>query len=491
MWKELTEEDRERFLALLAFPEKELLLSFLRKFSQREDLFLVGGAVRDFLVGKAIHDLDIAVKYEPEALQTFLAKALNYTSVPLSPEFGIFRLSKGAFTLDLTLYRGEDIKEDLRERDFTFNAIAIPLKALFEGPFRLYDPFRGEKDLREGLIRALGEKNIKDDPLRILRGYRFLAQGYGSLTAETRAIFRKHREGLRQVAPERISMELKYILLTPQAGFSFAEMQKDGVLEILFPEITPCIGLPQPSFHHLDVFEHGLEALRQADILLINPGKHLSLEEEPHFLKEEDFILAVKLGSFFHDLGKGYTYGETEERITFYGHEKVGAELWEKRAKALRFKGEIIERVKRLIQNHMRPCHLLREWEEGKLSLRAKRNLIKDQPNIYELWLVALADSLASKGPDKEPDYEEKLNAFFKELIAFQKELERVEKRERLLTGKDLISLGFSPSPLFKKILEEIELKTLSGEIKTKDEAITYVMENYGAGFRGTEEKAT
>ncbi|MFN3922016.1 MAG: hypothetical protein ACK4K4_06420, partial [Caldimicrobium sp.] len=168
-----------------------------------------------------------------------------------------------------------------------------------------------------------------------------------------------------------------------------------------------------------------------------------------------------------------------EDKITFYGHEKIGSSLWKERAKRLRFKNEIIERVYTLIGCHMRPCHLLKEWEKGTLSLRAKRNLIKDCPNLLELWIVALADSYASKGIDKEPDYEEKLNSFFKELFIFREEMERVEKKERLLTGKDLIALGFTPGPHFKTILEEVELRTMEGGIKTKEEAIAYVLKNF------------
>lgn len=477
---ELTEKERALFIELLNFPEKERLLTCLRKFSQREDLFIVGGAVRDFLLRKGISDLDIAVKYDPYGLQQYLARSLSFSPVSLSEEFGIYRLAKGRYTLDLTLYRGETIEEDLRERDFTFNALAIPLKSLFEGPFSILDPFQGYADLQRGIIRALGEENIKDDPLRILRGYRFFAQGYGSLEAQTRRYFQLHCQKLPSIAPERLSMELKYILVSDKAYSAFKAMDEDGVLEVILPELSPTKGLPQPSFHHLDVFSHSLEALKWAEVLLREPEKYLGLKEIPSLFKEEDFIIAVKLGSFLHDLGKGYTYGESEERITFYGHESRGAELWLERARALRFKNEIAQWVFSLIKNHMRPCHLLKEWEGKTLSTRAKRNLLKAHPELFSLWIVAMADSLASKGPDKEKDYEERLKAFFQDLRKFQLDLERVEKREKLLTGKDLIALGFKPGPLFREILEEVEIRVVEGRLKSKAEATAYVLERYG-----------
>lgn len=268
---ELSEKDKALFIELLTFPEKDRLLSQLRKFSHREDLFIVGGAVRDFLLSKRITDLDIAVKYDIYNLYQYLAEVLSFSPVPLSEEFGIYRLAKGGYTLDLTLYRGETIEEDLRERDFTFNAMAIPLEGLFEGPFYLYDPFYGYSDLQKGIIRALGEENIKKDPLRILRGYRFYALNYGYLEEKTRVYFQNQAQKLLLIAPERLSMELKYILISDKAYLAFKAMDEDRVLEILFPEIIPAKGLPQPSFHHLDVFAHSLEALKWSEIILKEP----------------------------------------------------------------------------------------------------------------------------------------------------------------------------------------------------------------------------
>ncbi|MCS7200008.1 MAG: HD domain-containing protein [Caldimicrobium sp.] len=479
MWVEQGVEKRELFLELLDFPRKHLLLTALREISEQEHIYVVGGALRDLFYQKKILDLDLAVKENPEKVAEYLAKKTGYSLVLLSEEFGIYRLSKDRHTVDITEYRGQSLEEDLAKRDFTINSIALPLRALFEGPFLLYDPIGGLKDLSLRQIRTYREENLIEDPLRILRGYRLYAQGYGDITNQTRAYFRRYKGFIIHVAPERLSMELKFILLTTQASLAFRLMDEDGVLEELFPEIKPSRGMPQPSFHHLDVLSHNLTTLEAGEKILNNPKHYLSLQEAPSLFEEEDFVLTVKLACFFHDLGKGYTFAESGERITFYGHEREGAKLWESRALSLRFKTEIIERVARLIRNHMRPCLLLKEWEEGKLSLRAKRNLIKDQPNFYELWIVSLADSLASKGPDKEPDYEEKLNKFFHELLQFQRDLERVEKRERILTGKDLIQLGFKPGPLFKTILEDVELKVLEGEIRDRESALAYVLENY------------
>ena len=478
-----SEELCKRFSELLVLKEKEknFVLSFLRKFSRREDLFLVGGCVRALFTGERIKDIDIAVKEDIVKLADFGSRYLRFTLVPLSHKFGIYRLAKGDFSIDFTLFRGETIEEDLFKRDFTINAIACPVRCLFEGSVRFVDPLGGIEDLKKGIIKAIAEENIEEDPLRILRGYRFFAQDLGKLEEKTREYFKKHAKRLILCARERILYELSLILLSEKSYETFRMMEEDKVLEVIFPYLEECKGVEQPSFHHLDVFGHLMESLKWAEEILKEPEKYLgiSLKEKR---EDKDFIMGVKLASFFHDLGKARTYKEDEKkgRITFYQHEKVSALLFEEMAEELRFKNELIEFVINLIRNHMRPFHLLNEREKGKLTVRAKRNLIKDVKSLEGLFVVAMADSLASQGPDKEPDYEEKLKEFFHELLRFKNEFEKEVRVKRIITGHDLIALGFKPGPIFKKILQDVEVKFLEKKIRSKEEALEYVKEKYG-----------
>ena len=254
------------------------------------------------------------------------------------------------------------------------------------------------------------------------------------------------------------------------------------MLEVLFPFVKDCKGVEQPSFHHLDVWGHLLESLRWAEEIVNNPKTYLEpVKEFIDFdvFKDEDFRVIVKLSAFFHDAGKAYTY-ELRDRITFYGHEKVSKEIFEEVAEKLRFKGKIVERVSLLVKNHMRPFHLLNEKEKGSLSLRAKRNLIRDVPYLLELLVVCLADSYASQGPDKDPDYEVKVLEFFKELFSLKEELSKQQKREkRIITGHDLIALGLKPGPIFKEILQEVELLFLEKKITSKEQALDFVKNKY------------
>jgi len=479
MFLEFDETLRNKFLNLLDFPQKEkdLIISFLRKFKNREEFYLTGGSVRALFTSEKITDLDLTVKENVVDLVLFAQKFLNYHFVPLSPEWGIYRLAKGKNTIDFTSFRGETIEEDLKKRDFTFNAMGLPVKALFENRFLILDPFSGYKDLKEGVIRAISEENIIEDPLRILRGYRFFAYGFGKIEEKTRNFFRIHKQKINRCAKERILQELLYILNSNKAFETFKLMDEDNLLTEIFPHWEKAKGIPQPTFHHLDVKDHLLETLRWTEKILENPQKYLEIEKTDE-MEDEDFILSVKLAGLFHDLGKAYTF-EIKERITFYGHEKVSAELFKNMAENLRFKKDLINKVCNLIKNHMRPFHLLNEKEKGSLTLRAKRNLIKDVPYLKELFIVCMADSYASQGPDKEPDYEERLRTFFHELFELKEQLEKESQKKRLITGDDLIRLGFKPGPLFKEILQDVEIQILEKKFVSKEELLEYIKEKY------------
>ena len=474
----------EKFWNHLNFPKitSEKLKILLRKFSFRDDFFLVGGAIRDTLLGKKFSDLDFTLREDVERFFYFAGKFLGFSQVILSQKFGIYRLAKDKTTIDFTKMRGNSIEEDLGLRDFTFNAIAVRVRDLIAEREEFIDPFNGVKDLREGIIRGINREVFYEDPLRILRGYRFFAEGLGKVEEKTRKYFKECRELLKLCAGERINYELIRILSSPKAYETFKLMDEDGVLEVLFPFVKDCKGVEQPSFHHLDVWGHLLESLKWAEEIIEKP--EIYLEEVRDFFdvnlfKDTEFRVVVKLSAFFHDAGKAYTY-EFRDRITFYGHEKVSKEIFEEIAERLRFKGKVIEKVGILVKNHMRPFHLLNEKEKGRLTLRAKRNLVRDVPYLLELLVVCLADSYASQGPDKEPDYEKRLIEFFRELFELREELGKQQQKEkRLITGHDLIALGLKPGPVFKEILQEVEILALEGKITTKEQALDFVKNKY------------
>ncbi|HIE33016.1 MAG TPA: CCA tRNA nucleotidyltransferase, partial [Thermodesulfobacteriaceae bacterium] len=278
--------------------------NFLQELARRGEVYVTGGAVRDILRGERVGDLDLTVvDLSPREVAEEAARRLSWALVPLHEEFGVFRVARGSFSLDISGLRpgAMNIEDDLRLRDFSFNALAVPLsKALERSPseWPLLDPYQGLRDLKAGLIRAISRRNLIDDPLRILRAYRFYALGFGEIEAETRRWLSAERDRLLGVARERIIYELILILKSERTGETFLLMAEDEVLFVIFPELAEARGVPQPSFHHLDVLGHSLLALSRAEEVLRSPEKFFG-DPEPfeELLSDPERRIAVKLAA--------------------------------------------------------------------------------------------------------------------------------------------------------------------------------------------------
>jgi len=446
-------------------------------------LWVTGGAVRDRLLDREVKDLDLTVPSRAHELASFLAKDFKAKFIPLDEEEGVYRLAlpEGIF-LDFSEFRKGScrIEEDLLFRDFTINAMAVNFKEFWAPPssWCLIDPTGGRKDLTRRLVRAISANNLSDDPLRLLRAYRFMAELDFAVEKETRSWIKALAHKIKEVAAERVGTELK-LLFSYQAGPAISLMAEDELLWVLFPELKAAKGVPQPSFHHLDVWGHMLLSLEMADLVLSDPYRYFGSPEGSDPFRSEllhqETHLVVRLASLFHDVGKPHTFA-VRHRITFYEHDRVGAEIFEKIGERWRFSKRFTRRVALLIRHHMRPFHLLGEFRRGRLTKRALRRLLKDVPDYVSLFLVAMADSLASAGPDKEEGLETALAALFWEVHRFQEETFRVQEKKRLISGHDLIEIfGLEPGPIFRELLEAVEEAQIEGEITTREEALDFL----------------
>ncbi len=456
----------------------------LEALSTREEVYVAGGPVRDTLLGRAFKDIDLTVPSGARELAKKIAHDFQGRLIILDEEEEVFRVAVEGFFLDFSRFRkgALDITEDLKERDFTINALAVSLKEFLNLPpsrWSLIDPLAGRKDLARRLVRAIGRENLSDDPLRMLRGYRLAAELSFNLEADTRKWIRELATEIEKVARERITAEIK-ALFAQKAGPLVSLMAEDEILFVIFPELEEARGVSQPSFHHLDVFGHLLLSLEMEDLIIEAPERYFGLPEEAHnpfeeAQKDPQKQIILRLAALFHDVGKPKTFA-IRHRITFYEHDRVGAEIFWHLGERLRFPKRLSKEVAHLIRHHMRPFHLLREFREGRLTRRAMRRLIKDVPRYEMLFMVAMADSLASAGPDKEPGLEQELAALFWEIHRFHQETLAVQERERLVTGKDLIDLfGLEPGPLFRELLEAVEEARAEGLVKTREDALSYL----------------
>jgi len=443
-------------------------------------VYLVGGTVRELALGRSAPDLDLAVSAQALDLARELAGTLGGTFVLLDAGERTARVVWRQEILDLAQFRAPTLAGDLQARDFTINALALDLAGILgQRPPALIDPWGGLADLARGLIRVLRPQNFHDDPLRLLRAYRFAATHGFRLTPETAAAVSSHLPEFSRVAGERVRQELFTLLAAPRAAPILEDMDRTGLLTRVFPECLDMKGVEQDGFHHLDVFHHSLKAVACLEEVLAAPENWFGdlAGELTGYLRPPFQAALLKLAALFHDVGKPQVQGRRTDpdRYTFYYHEKVGVEIFTGAALRLRLSQAETRTVTHLITLHMRPFLLMPAFREGGLTIRALGRLVRAaRPDLPGLFALAMADSLAGQGPQKPADVEKVLAELADAAYHFLKErLEPQERQPRLLTGHDLIKvLGLAPGPRFREILVAVEEAQWEGAIHTRQEAL-------------------
>ncbi len=452
-------------------------------------IYLVGGTVRDLLLGRDVNDVDITIKSGAGGLAFALSKKCNGTFVPLGKDEDAARVVWRDMVFDFSAFRGEacTIEEDLHLRDITINSMAVDISSLFSGQeqtcqyYEVIDPLSAKVDLENKLIRASSSAAFTADPLRMLRVFRFAAVLAAVIETRTlRAIKKKHCL-LKRVAAERISYELELIMGSPLAGKSFKLMAESDLLFVIFPEFLPGRGMEQPASHHLDVLSHQLEALVWADEIISEPARYFSSMSDKvvKWLAEDGNLGRVKWAALLHDVGKPSAYGMREDRggkITFYNHDNIGVKLIKDDIGArLLWSGKQIELIAGLVKLHMRPFFLLNDYRENKLTDKACLRLLRViDKNLPGLFIVAMADALAGKGDDSPVAIEKELVILFAHLDKLWREkIVPVQKSPPLLSGNDLIEkFALKPGPIFREILNRVEDGQIDGSVVDYDQAL-------------------
>lgn len=471
------------------FPEEILKAVQSVSRSCARDVYLVGGTVRDWLLGELKEaDIDLTVADGAVEFCHGLIRELGGGAfVPLgteSEEAG--RVVWRGVEVDISSFRGGAItlEADLGLRDFTINSMAVPVNALGDAQddVKLIDPLGGRKDLGDGVIKH-SPRAFVDDPLRLLRAYRFMARFGFRVDSDTERTISRRSGDITRVAAERVRHELDMIMESRRAGETMWRMHEVGLLYHIVPELYLGRDIEQPGFHHLDVFEHNFQALREVEQLAEQPqllyGR--SGERMAEYLDSDRAVRCLKYASLFHDLGKPGTRDESqvdESRVTFYGHDEYGRELFEKIAARLKWSRGDTARTGVLIAMHMHPFHLCNVKSGGKLTRRAALKICrKAGDQLAGLFLLAMADSLASRGELKPEDMELQLAALYDEIVAlYDEHIAPVMAGPPLLGGRDLISeFDLEPGPQFSVILTELEALRVEGRIRNRQEAVAWV----------------
>jgi len=472
---------------LKSYPEP--LIRALVRVGERwgQDVYVIGGTVRDWLLGRAPGDLDLTVAHDAVACcRGLIAELKGGTFVPLGcAEEDAGRVVWRGLTIDFSSFRlgARTIEADLALRDFTINSMGVSLAALLDESAApvLIDPLHGVRDLQTKLLRACPQA-FPADPLRMLRGLRLAATLGFVLDEATRADIALHAELIQRVAAERISHELELIMATGNAHAAFAEMAQIGLLWRIIPELARGVGMEQPGFHHLDVFHHSLAALGYMEEIVADPGRFYpeSAAQIQEYLAQPGMRERLKWAALLHDLGKPETMAIREDkggRITFYGHDQAGRDLVLQLGREWRWSNESRERVAGLMAMHMQPFHLCNVRREGPLSRKACLNLVKKAgADLIGLFLLAMADSLAGKGEKKPPGLEAELSALLMEVLEIHEQYIRPALQgPRLLNGRDLIEIFcLPPGPLFAEILDALEAARVEGEVVSRDDAMDW-----------------
>jgi poly(A) polymerase len=445
-------------------------------------VFLVGGSVRELARGREVQDLDLAVSSRTLDLARDLAKALGGTYVLLDEAERTARVVCQGEILDLAEFRAPTLEGDLRGRDFTLNALAVDVQAILgRAPVKLADPLGGLEDLARGRLRMVAPENLRHDPLRLLRAYRFAATHGFEVMSDTAAAIRRAAPEFPRVAGERVHQELFLLLSAPVAAPVLAEMEAVELLGQVFPELEDMKGVEQNGYHHLDVYGHSLATVAYLEEVLAAPEAYFGemAAEVARYAQIRPKPALLKLAALFHDAGKPQVQERRSdpERYTFYYHEKVGVEIFSRVAARLRCSQAETKTVTTLIQVHMRPFLLMPAFRERELSFRALGRLVRAaRPELAGLFALAMADSLAGQGFLKPADSEAVLADLAEAALRFLKErLEPQERHPKLVSGHDLIRLGLKPGPRFRQLLTVVEEAQWEGMIRTREEALAMV----------------
>lgn len=422
--------------------------------------YFAGGCVRDQVMGKQPQDYDIATDARPEDVMRLFPK-----TIPVGVSFGVVIVVAGPYQFEVATFRSDgkyldgrhpvEVRfssevEDARRRDFTING-------LFYDPIekRVVDYVGGQDDIRAGLIRCIGDprERFSEDKLRLMRAVRFSAQLDYKIEPRTYQALVDLAPQITVVSAERIRDELAKILTGPRPAMGMRLLHQTGLLKAILPEVAAMEGVQQPPEYHPegDVWVHTLLMLEK-------------MSPAPSF----DFAMAVLL----HDVGKPPTFTPPKadgDRIRFDNHCQVGAKMAEEICNRLRLSRKQTEKVVELVRDHLR-FKDVRQMRESKLKRFLRGEYFSDHLELHRL------DCLASHGDLSNWEFcRQKLS-----------EIGPGEMRpERLITGHDLIKMGYVPGPLFSEILMAVEDAQLEGRVKDREEAVTLIQKQFPIKKKG------
>lgn len=476
------------------------LVEHLQTLLPNDEIYLVGGVVRDVYLRRPVHDLDFASPTNGQPIARRIANALNGAYYPLDAARGVGRALVAwdgmPFTIDVAQFRGDDLSADLMDRDFTVNALATPLQHLD----MIIDPTGGLADLSRKLVRQCNPHAISNDPVRMLRAVRLsLSHGF-HLDDDVKAATRANIGNLSHVSDERIRDEFFKLLGGPRPQTAILILSTLGILDELLPETTALKGITQSPPHVYDAWRHTLGVVeymgnilsmfgqRGQDDIAANFGlgtfkyavHHLHHEITDHLRNtqwpnERTHRALLILAALAHDIAKPQTRSVDDDgQIHFYRHEEIGSEIVGKWGRRLALSNDEIERLKAIVFHHLRPAQLA---QESSISRRANYRYWRDVGVAgVDICLLSIADQLGKYGPKLEQPFWLNFIENLRNLLdGYFQEHETLVTITPLINGNDLITeLGLPPSRQLGQLLEALHEAQALHHISTRAEAFVW-----------------
>jgi poly(A) polymerase len=478
--------------------KKYKILEAVRRLTQKrkQEIYLVGGAIRDLLLRRPLgKDFDFAVRGEVESLVQEVAREIGGHAFPLDETFGTWRVilkkRKKRTELDFSALQGKDIIEDLGQRDFTVNSIAIDLRELAApGDPCFIDPLDGLGDLKRKILRANSEESLRRDPLRMLRAFRFASTLKLSMEEETLKMIHSNRELIQRSAGERIRAEFFIALGEGDAGLFLRRLHQAGLLEEIFPEVRGWEKVDSGTGRSLSLLEHALRTVEAAEFILFHLAdlypsgfdflkNHFSQNDEEGICRRALF----KFIAFFHDSGKAATDLQVQGMGSprFLDHDQEGEKINTAIARRLKLSRRSLRIISELTRQHMRIQGLAKVRE---VTGRAKYRLFQDLGKEgLDLSILSLANALASWAlefrwpfPVGMSEELKKIKTITDDLLRYYREEFTLKSAKPLMDGKEIMeALGIRQGEVVGALLERLKEAEISGKVRNKQDALQFL----------------
>lgn len=455
--------------------ENNEIVQLIKPFFKNVNAYIVGGFVRDLFLDKTSPDIDLILcDVDVESFSKKLAEKLNAHFIELDSINNIYRvvLEDKIHYLDITAPIEKDFEKDIKRRDLTINAIAYDLNNE-----KIVDLVDGIQDIKNKVIKGISEQNFVDDPLRLLRIFRFFAKTGFEIDNSLIEIAKKYNKRINEPAKERITVELLKMFEGKYSDLALLKMDECGLLCELFPIFNEVKKVPKNSHHHLDLFHHSIEAVNQLQIIYENSNVEVKEYLETQRYGNVQGLAFLKLAGFLHDIGKPscWTIEEDTGRHRFIQHDLIGSELCAPIFKEFKFSKKQIEYVQTLIKYHMYASAMISSNDvKEKAYMRFYRKM---EGYVIDVILIGMADRLSARGELVTAEIvEENIKGLTNLLNDYLEQRKNIKPLPKLIDGNEIMQLlDLKQGKQLGEIIKALKEEQISGNITTKEQAVDFV----------------